>query len=141
MRLISVVTGTSSDNARATESQKMLTYGFRFFETKMAYPAHAQISTNQVWKGKRDEVNLITNEPIYLTYPRGQFESITQHINIPSHLEAPIAAGSTVGTIEFKLGEEVIATTNLIAQNEVEEGGFFSKLFDSIKLFFIGLFS
>ena len=141
MRLISVITGTSSDNARATESQKMLTYGFRFFETKLAYPANAQIQTSQVWKGAQDEVNLISNEPVYLTYPRGQFENITQHILVPEQLEAPIAAGSKVGTIEFKLGEEVIATTDLVAQSSIEEGGFFSKLFDSIKLFFIGLFS
>lgn len=140
MRLISVITGTSSDRARAVESQKMLTYGFRFFETSKVHEAGATITTAKIWKGATDSLALMTPEPVYLTHPRGQFDKITQNLVIPDFFEAPIPQGAAVGTLEFNLGDELLAKIELQAQTTVEEAGFFSRLFDSIWLFFAGLF-
>lgn len=140
MRLITVVTGTGSDRARAQESQKMLTYGFRFFETQQAYQSHTVITDTPIWKGAADEVALIAENDIVLTYPRGQYSQISQHIEVKKNIVAPLVKGTQLGTIEFKLGEAIIASYPLLAQDNIEQGGLISRMLDTIRLFFIGLF-
>lgn len=140
MRLITVVTGTASDQARAKESQKMLTYGFRFFETQETFQANTTIDTAQVWKGDKDEVELITEHNIVLTYPRGQYKNIAQHIEVQHNIEAPFAQGTPLGKIEFKLQDEIIASYPLYAKETINKGGLFSHIIDTIQLFFIDLF-
>lgn len=140
MRLISVITGADSDYARAKQTQKMLTYGFRFFETSEIHPSGSQISTVRVWKGAEDELKLTTQDAIYLTYPRGQYAEIKQDVNLPENLLAPINAGDQIGFITFTLGGETLGSTPLIAASNIEKAGFLSTMFDTLWLFFAGLF-
>jgi len=141
MRLISVITGTDSDRARAQESRKMLTYGFRFYETKKVYSTEIVITTQHVWKGQTKALDLVSSKDVYLTYPRGQYEDLSEILELPQYIEAPINTGDKIGKLNFKLGDEVMASTPLIAKAGIARGGFFGNLWDSIRLFFAQLFS
>ncbi len=140
-RLISVVMGTSSETARTQETQKLLAYGFRYFETHKLYSAGETLSTEQVWLGKTDKVTLTLADDLYLTLPRGSIDELQADIVTPDYPEAPIKAGDQVGTLSIRIGDEVLAERPLVAAQDVEEAGFFGRLFGGIKLFFIRLFA
>ncbi len=140
-RLISVVMGTSSETARTQETQKLLSYGFRYFETHKLYSAGETLSTEQVWLGKTDKVTLTLADDLYLTLPRGSIDELQADIVTPDYPEAPIKAGDQVGTLSIRIGDEVLAERPLVAAQDVEEAGFFGRLFGGIRLFFIRLFA
>ena len=141
MRLISVVLGTTSEEARARETQKLLSYGFRYFETHPLYSAGVSLQDAQVWKGTVDTVSLGLAEPVAVTIPRGQKDKLQATLEIDSLLQAPLSEGQVLGQLKVTLGDEVVAERPLIALQAVEEGGFFKRLWDSIILFFKGLFA
>ncbi|MFT0213278.1 serine hydrolase [Pseudomonas sp. F1_0610] len=141
MRLIASVFGTSSEAARAAETQKLLTYGFRFYESKTFYQAGAELDKARVWKGQTEHIKVGLANNLALTLPRGQSKNLEAQMLLNEQLIAPISAGDIVGKVEVRLGDQVIKTTDLIALEAVEEAGFFGRLWDSIKLFFVGLFS
>ncbi|MBA1273499.1 D-alanyl-D-alanine carboxypeptidase family protein [Stutzerimonas azotifigens] len=141
MRLIAVVFGTVSEQARAAEVQKLLTYGFRFFETRTFYKQGTELAQAQVWKGEQDKVKAGLAQDLTMTLPKGQLEKLAASMNINPQLTAPIAAGDVIGKVEVKLGDEVVQSTDLIALEAVEEGGLFRRLWDSLRLFFFGLFN
>ena len=140
MRLISVVLGTSSAAARAVESQKLLNYGFRFFETHKLYSAGEKMGTTQVWLGKTKNVDVVLNEDLVVTIPRGQYENIEPKVTFPSEVTAPIAEGQDLGKLELVLHDKVILEKPLHAATAVAEGSWFSQLMDKIKLFFRSIF-
>ncbi len=140
MRLISVVMGTESDNARATESQKLLSYGFRYYYTHKLYDANASIIDSKVWKGKSDLIALGVNKPVFLTIPRGSENDIKAKRRVDEIIEAPITAGQELGDVIVTLNEEELMTIPLVALNSVEQAGFFSRMIDVISLFFHKLF-
>ncbi len=140
MRLISVVMGTSSEAARAAETQKLLTWGFRFFETRTFYEAGEVLSQARVWAGQQDAVDVGLSEGLVLTLPKGQLEKLEASIAMNSRIKAPIAAGDVLGQVEVRDGEEVVHAAPLVALTDVEEAGIFGRLWDSIRLFFYGLF-
>ena len=109
MRLISVVMGTDGENARARESQKLLNYGFRFFETHKLYDAGTPLTTTRIWKGATDTATLGLDEALYVTIPRGQYKSLDASMSINNRIIAPVAAGQDLGTVQVKLGEEIVA--------------------------------
>lgn len=139
MRLISVVMGTNSDEARAQEAQKLLSYGFRFYETMKLYERGAVLATPRVWGGDINELRVGVNEEVYMTLPRNRNEELRARLNLHSDLQAPIAVGDDVGTLEVYLGEEMIGERQLVALENVEEGGLFKRLFDQVQRFFSGL--
>lgn len=141
MRLIASVFGTSSEAARAAETQKLLTYGFRFFESKTFYQAGAELDKAQVWKGQVDQVKVGLAQNLAVTLPRGESKNLQAQMVLNDRLIAPISVGDVVGKVEVRLGDQVVKSTDLVALEAVEEAGFFGRLWDSIKLFFIGLFS
>lgn len=141
MRLISVVLGTTSEEARARETQKLLSYGFRYFETHPLYSAGVSLQDAQVWKGTVDTVSLGLAEPVAVTILRGQKDKLQATLEIDSLLQAPLTEGQVLGQLKITLGDEVVAERPLIALQAVEEGGFFKRLWDSIILFFKGLFA
>ncbi len=141
MRLISVVLGTSSEEARARETQKLLSYGFRYFETHPLYTAGTSLQDARVWKGTVDTVALGLAEPVAVTIPRGQKDKLQATLEIDSLLQAPLTQGQVLGQLKVTLDDEVVAERPLIALQSVEEGGFFKRLWDSIILFFKGLFA
>lgn len=141
MRLISVIMGTASENARAAESQKLLAYGFRYYETLSLYNAGTELSKTRVWGGKADEVALGIAQDIKLTLPRGRQEELQANMHINEVIKAPIETGQSLGKVTIELDGKVQAEADLIALQPVEKAGFFARLWDSIKLFFRNLFS
>ncbi|PJI48559.1 MAG: serine-type D-Ala-D-Ala carboxypeptidase [Pseudomonas sp.] len=140
-RMISVVFGTNSEQARAAETQKLLTYGFRFFETQTFYKKGAELTKAMVWKGSEHEVKAGLSEDLTMTVPRGQLKQLQANMVVEPNLMAPIQQGQVIGKVEVKLNDKVVRTADLVALNAVEEGGFFRRIWDSIRLFFFGLFN
>ena len=140
-RLIAVVMGTRSEEARARETQKLLAYGFRYFETRKVYSAGDVLKTSRVWLGKDDEVKLGVEKELFLTLPRGLKGDLEVNIATEEYIKAPITKGQVLGTLTLTMDGEVRAERPLIALNDVEESGFFGRLFGSIRLFFAKLFA
>ncbi len=134
MRLVSVVMGTSSVNARTNESQSLLNYGFRFFETHRLYKAHEPLSEAKVWKGDNDKVDLGLAEDLYVTIPRRHYNDLKAVINIDSRIMAPVAEGETFGNVTVKLAGETVANKPLIALNSIDKGSFVQRLYDEAML-------
>ena len=141
MRLISVVMGTNSEQARAAETQKLLTWGFRFFETRHFYQPGQVVSSARVWAGKDGQVDAGLADGLVLTLPKGQADKLEATVSLNAVIKAPVAIGDELGQVEVKLGDEVVHTGALVALSEVEQAGFFGRLWASIKLFFFGLFN
>jgi D-alanyl-D-alanine carboxypeptidase (penicillin-binding protein 5/6) len=139
MRLIAVVMGTHSENARATETQKLLTYGFRYFETHQLYKAGASIKKLPVWFGEEIEFDIGLTKDLYITIARGSKEQLQVETLTNEFIEAPLNAGEVQGTLTIRLDDKVLAERALVALNNVTEAGFFSRFWDGIKLFFIKL--
>ena len=140
-RLISVVFGTNSEQARAAETQKLLTYGFRFFETRTFYNADVELAKSPVWKGAEREVRAGLAQDLTLTLPRGQIAALKASMTLKPGLMAPIAQGDVIGTVEVKHDDKVVHSAELVALEAVEEGGLFRRMWDSIRLFFYSLFN
>lgn len=141
MRLIAVVLGTKSEEARATETQKLLTYGFRYYETRKLYSAGEVLEEAKVWGGAADKVNLGVSEDIFITVPRGQYSSLLASMEVDEHITAGVETGQEFGKVQVKLQEQVVLDQPLVALEAVEPGGFFKRLWDQLVLFFVKLFS
>lgn len=131
-RLVSVVMGSSSENQRAVDSQALLNWGFRFFETHKLYDVGKQIAKQKVWKGAADEVQLGVAEPLLVTVPRGKYNQLKPMMDVPKTLVAPIAKGQKIGTVKVMLDGKVISQRPLVAINAVDQGGFFKRLWDEL---------
>lgn len=140
MRLISVVMGTQSDEARAQETQRLLSYGFRFFETFKPYERGAVINEPRIWGGDKDSLRIGVGEDIYLTVPKGRRDNLVAKLDIRKTIKAPVQAGDRLGVLEIRLHDEVISEQPLIALETIEQGGIFKRLWDMVLLFFAGLF-
>ncbi|MCT7360534.1 D-alanyl-D-alanine carboxypeptidase family protein [Thalassolituus pacificus] len=140
-RLIAVVMGTRSEEARARETQKLLAYGFGYYETRKVYSAEEVLQSNPVWLGKAENIDIGLEKELYLTLPRGMKGELEVNILTDEFIEAPISKGQVVGTLTVSMEGEVQAERPLIALADVEEAGFFGRLWGSIKLFFVRLFA
>lgn len=140
MRLIAVVMGTASEEARATETQKLLSYGFRYFQTQKLYSGGDEISTSRVWAGQSDSVGLGVAHDIVLTIPRGSQDALEANLHIDNTIKAPVVEGQELGNLTIELRGEMLVDTPLVATHPVEQAGFFARLWANIKLFFLGIF-
>jgi D-alanyl-D-alanine carboxypeptidase (penicillin-binding protein 5/6) len=136
MRLISVVMGTGSDNARAQETQKLLAYGFRYYHTHKLYEKNATVSNARVWKGKLDSIDLGVTQDIYLTVPRGSEDNLVAKASVDNIIEAPVSINQELGSIIITLEGEEILNAPLVSLKAVEEAGLFSRIYDAVALFF-----
>lgn len=128
-RLISVVLGGNTFKGREAESKKLLTWGFRFFETIDAMDADTPMFSKRVWYGKTDKVELGSLDKIVLTIPRGQNDNLDVEYDFNSkEIEAPIKRGDVLGTIRFVIGDETIEERPLVALNDIEKAGFFRSI-------------
>ncbi len=141
MRLIAVVLGTKSEEARATETQKLLTYGFRYYETRKLYSAGDVLETAKVWGGTSDEVKLGVADDVYITVPRGQYSSLQASLLVDEYITAGVESGAEYGNIQVKLQDKMVLNQQLVALDSVEPGGFFKRLWDQLVLFFVKLIS
>jgi D-alanyl-D-alanine carboxypeptidase (penicillin-binding protein 5/6) len=134
MRLISVVMGTDSAKTREAENKKLLTYGFRFFETFSPYKAGEVFAAQRVWQGDKESINLGVLSETPITLHRGQRKNLKADFKLSQLLVAPIAKGQVVGTLYLKLGEEDIAEFPLVALEDIAEGTIFNRLVDYVKM-------
>ena len=132
MRLISVLMGTPSIEARANESQSLLNYGFRFYETHRLYTAGQAVGEARVWKGEEKTVPLGFQEDFYVTVPIRHFNDLKATININKRNMAPIDAGAPMGTASFDLGGTPYFEQPIFALKPVAIGGFFKRAYDHI---------
>lgn len=139
MRLISVVMGTDSDEARMRESQKLLSYGFRYFETQKLYDAGVPLKTERLYYGAEDEIELGLAAPVAVTIPRGSYDDLKAELSIPKAVEAPVAEGDALGELILSLYDEEVVRVPLVALTSVEEAGMFSRFADWISLFIADL--
>ncbi|MCE8052900.1 D-alanyl-D-alanine carboxypeptidase [Halomonas daqingensis] len=141
MRLISVVMGTSSEESRAQETQKLLSYGFRYYETLKLYDQGAVLNSPRIWGGEKNELRVGVDRDVAMTLPRARNEELHARLDIRQDLTAPVNLGDRVGTLEVRLGEEVVGEHPLVALETIEEGGLFKRLFDQVRRFFSNLLS
>lgn len=134
MRLIAVVMGTESEKARATESLKLLNYGFRFFETHRLYSAGESLETTRVYKGDRERVQLGTARDIYVTVPRGQYVNLSPRLNVTDNLVAPLQKDRAYGQLTVTLDGETLVSEPVVALQNIGEGGFLHNAADSVRL-------
>jgi len=140
MRLVTVVMGSASEETRVSESQTLLNYGFRFFETYQLYQGNQELAQSKVWKADEDQVALGLAADLFVTIPRGRYEELDAQVELRPQLQAPIAAGQVIGDLRVHLGKKLIVTRPLIALSDIPEDGFFGRTVDGVRLWFGGLF-
>jgi D-alanyl-D-alanine carboxypeptidase (penicillin-binding protein 5/6) len=136
MRLISVVLGTASPAARASESSALLNYGFRFFESKLLWEAGEIIASSRIWKGTQEQIDLIVKDPVYVTIPRGTAEQIETRMEIPNRLMAPVTEALPIGQAAASVNGIDVAKVNLYSSINVPEGGLMQIAWDEVLLWF-----
>jgi D-alanyl-D-alanine carboxypeptidase (penicillin-binding protein 5/6) len=142
MRLVGVVMGANGVEARVRETQKLLAYGFRFYETARLYQAHEVLQADApVWFGKDDKVNLTVAEDVYLTLPRGAQKDLKATVLVDGAIEAPLSPARAVGRLQVEQGGAVVLTVPLVPDREIAEAGWIARLWDHLVLFLTGLFS
>lgn len=140
MRLISVVMGANSMQARADQTRALFNWGFANYETAQVRPAGQELAKPTVWFGKGDSVSVGLASAMNVTLPRGQKDQLKLSLEIPASLDAPIQAGQNVGKIVVSLDGKPVAEQALVALQPVEEANFIVRFWHHIKKFFAGLF-
>jgi len=141
MRLVAVVLGEPTDSSRADDSEKLLNYGFRFYETHQLYKAKQSIAELPLYKGIVDKVEVGLSDAQYVTIPTGQYNRLNISTKIPSYIQAPIKKGQQVGELIVMFDSKIIASQPLYALQSVETGGIYTRTKDSIRLSFKNWFS
>lgn len=139
-RFIAVVMGTSSSEARAQEIQKMLNYGFRYYESERLFRSGQELIEARVWGGQADQLSVGMTEDVYVTIPRGSRNELESTVDLDSVIKAPIKIGDELGRVKVSYNGEVLVDQPVLALTDVPEGGFFKRIWDAIKLFFVQLF-
>ena len=138
-RLISVVMGARDERTRAAESQKLLNYGFRYYETVNLYAAGSSLKRVRVWSGLHESLEVGLDDAITLTIPRGGRDQLKAEINLQDVIEAPIERGQSLGALTLSLGDEMLVERPVVALNPVQEAGWLSSTLDDVQLMFIDL--
>lgn len=136
MRLLAVVLGEPNDSSRADDSEKLLNYGFRFFETHQLYKSGQSVTELPLYKGAVDKISIGLNDDQFITIPTGQYQRLNIATKVPSFLEAPIKKGDKIGDLVVQFDNNIVSTRPIYALQDVESGGFFTRVTDSIRLVF-----
>ena len=132
MRLISVVMGTNSEKSRARETESLMNFGFRFFETHRLYGAGASLVSTRIWKGESEQVALGLADDLYVTIPRQQYDRLQARTEVDPLIEAPVSTGKRLGRVIVELDGERVADVPLLALADVPEGGIIRTAVDSV---------
>jgi len=135
-RLLSVVLGTNSDAVRAMESQRLLNYGFQFFDSVRLYAKNQTVVNLKVWKGASNTIKAGFRRDIYLSLPRSQAKDIKASLTTRQPLLAPLVAGQQVGTVTLTLNNKPLAQYPLLALESVGVANMFGRAWDSLRLIF-----
>ncbi len=136
MRLVSALLGSESEDSRLAETQALLRYGFRFFETNRLYEGGTPITQVRVWKGASEQIGSGLADDLYLTVPRGAWDKLATGISVDDSILAPVRAGQPLGVVNITLAGETVAERPLVALDEVPRGGLWRRISDSVKLWF-----
>ncbi|MEO9961266.1 MAG: D-alanyl-D-alanine carboxypeptidase family protein, partial [Nisaea sp.] len=129
-RLIAVVMGTDSTSSRAQEVQKMLNYGFRYYQSERLFRTGQELLEARVWGGASDSLSVGLTEDVYVTIPRGSRDSLESTVELDSVIKAPISMGDELGRVTVKLGDDVVVDQPVLALSDIPEGGFFKRIWD-----------
>lgn len=135
-RLISVVTGTASDQVRAQESLKLLNWGFLNFDTVKLYSKGQPLATPEIWKGTQAQIKIGFNNDTYVTLPKGSAAKLKPALERKDPMVAPVMANSKVGTVKMMLDGKAIAEFPVVALETVEQASIFGRAWDSLRLLF-----
>jgi serine-type D-Ala-D-Ala carboxypeptidase (penicillin-binding protein 5/6) len=135
-RLVAVVLGASSESARATESQKLLNYGFQFYDTVKLYEKNQAVSTVKVWKGGANQLKAGFPYDMYVSVPKGAADKLKATIETQQPLLAPISAGQKVGVLRVELDGKPYGEFPVVALEEIGVAGIFGRGWDSLRLLF-----
>ncbi|MDB5808002.1 MAG: D-alanyl-D-alanine carboxypeptidase [Betaproteobacteria bacterium] len=135
-RLLSVVLGTASDTARATESQKLLNYGFQYYDSVKLYEKSQTIASLQVWKGAANTVKAGFLDDLYVSLPKGQADKVKASLESRQPLLAPVSAGQNIGVMKLTLDGKPYAELPVVALEDVALAGILGRGWDSIRLLF-----
>ncbi|MCB1977488.1 MAG: D-alanyl-D-alanine carboxypeptidase [Nitrosomonas sp.] len=135
-RLISVIMGTKSTGERSKESQRLLNYGFQFYDTVHLYKKGEVLTSIELWKGSQDEFKAGFDADVYFSIPKGQADNLKATMEYKQPLIAPVSAGQEVGSVKFTLNDQLVEIYPLVALEEVGEGNFVERAWDSLKLLF-----
>ncbi|OOZ40847.1 D-alanyl-D-alanine carboxypeptidase family protein [Solemya elarraichensis gill symbiont] len=133
-RLVSVVMGAANTSARATESRKLLNYGFRFYVTKKLLSGNKPLQKVKVWKGATETIEVGIAKDLVKTIPHDSADKIKASLTVDTSLVAPISKGTRLGSVKVTLDDKTLATLPLIALTDVESGGIFVVIKDSVLL-------
>lgn len=136
MRLISVLLGARNEELRSTESMRALNYGFRFYETVKIASADQTLGEVKVWGGTQDNLTVGVAEDKYATLPNGRGAGITREMHLHKDIVAPIGAGQPLGTLKIKLQDSVLLEQPIVAKQDIQRGGFFTRTGDTFKRLF-----
>ncbi len=136
MRLVSVILGTSGPKVRAEESQKLLNYGFRFYETHRLYAARQVLSNERVWKGEAESVPVGLALPLHVTIPRGQYSQLRASLKIEQRLVAPVQKDARVGLLRVRFKDKLLVEKPVVALRNVATGSWFRQGLDYLLLQF-----
>jgi D-alanyl-D-alanine carboxypeptidase (penicillin-binding protein 5/6) len=134
MRLVSVVMGTASANARANESQSLLNYGFRFFETHKLYSGLEALTETRIWKGDSKKLPMGLTDDLYVTIPRRHYNDLKAEIKLDKKIIAPVKQGEVFGAVNVSLAGNIVASRPLKALKTVNKGGLVQRLYDEAML-------
>ena len=135
-RLVSVVLGTASESARATESQKLLNWGFQFFDSVKLYARNQSVTQLRVWKGSSDMLKAGFTSDLYLALPKGQSDKIKASVESLQPLLAPVAPGQRVATLKLEIDGKPYRELPVVALEAVPVAGIFGRTWDSLRLLF-----
>ncbi len=133
-RLISVVIGAQSANARSIESQRLLNYGFQFYDTLHLYKKNDSLATIHLWKGTQNELKAGFDRDVFFTLPKGQADKLKATMEYKQPLIAPVQLGQEVGTVKFTLDNKTVEVYPLVALEKVDSASFLGRAWDSVKL-------
>ena len=134
MRLISVIMGARTDDGRTNESHKLLSWGFRFFETHKLYDAAEALQNITIWQGKVNTMPIGLESNVFVTIPHGQYKKLNASMSIPNVIKAPIKAGDKIGTYKITSNDEVILERPVIALKAINKGNLWKQFKDKIIL-------
>lgn len=134
MRLIGVLMGSPNDSVRADASQRLLNFGYRFYETTRLYQPKQSISDVQVWQGNKDKIAVGVANDVYITIPRGTYKQLNINVETNPYLTAPIKQGDNLGKVVIKLNDNIITEQPVIALSDVPVGGWWTRMKDSVRL-------
>jgi len=132
MRLVSVVMGTRSESSRAVESQKLLAYGFRYYQTHKLYSAGEVLGQARVWGGEPQQLTLTIANDLLATIPRGAQDKVKAEIQMEADIEAPVAKGQVMGKLQVTLESELLIETDLVAATDIAEAGLLDRAWDAV---------